>query len=60
MNSTEESIAGAAAIHLWLTQPRCLPVATVNIASNEALGYADIASNDFALKENQLNGRASC
>ena len=35
MDSTEESIAGAAAIHLWLTQPRCSPIA-----------YADIVSND--------------
>ena len=25
MNSTEESIAGAAAIHLWLAQPECSP-----------------------------------
>ena len=33
MNSTEESIAGAAAIYLWLAQPECSPA--VDIAFNE-------------------------
>ena len=46
MNLTEDSIAGAAAIHLWLTQPECSPVATMKIASNETLAYADIAFNE--------------
>ena len=32
LNSTEELIAGAATIHLWLTQPRCSPVAYEDIA----------------------------
>ena len=41
MNSTEESIAGAAAIHLWLIQPRFSPVADMDIASNETLAYPE-------------------
>ena len=35
MNSREGSIAGAAAIHIWLAPPKCSPVATVDIAFNE-------------------------
>ena len=35
MDSTEESIAGAAAIYLWLAPPRCSPAANMDIASNE-------------------------
>ena len=46
MNSTEGSIAGAAAIYIWLAQPECSPIATGDIASNETLAYADIAFNE--------------
>ena len=45
-NSTEESIAGATAIYLWLAPLRCSPVANMDIASNETLAYSDIASNE--------------
>lgn len=46
MNSTEESTPGVAARYSWLTPPRCSPAANTDIASNETVAYADIATNE--------------